>query len=201
MASTDKPDVENVAAPAPEKGAAAPEVPPRSSLTVVEVVLRVLLFVTTLTAVVVMVTSKQTEWVPVPVPPFRRLNSARWTDSPALVYFVAALSVAGLYSIISTLFSISALSKPGNWKFLVSHFVLLDVLLLGIIASAAGAAGAVAYVGLKGNSHSGWVKICTIYDTYCAHVASSVGVAMVAAFVLVLLILLSVFALIKKSLK
>ncbi|KAK1395134.1 CASP-like protein 1 [Heracleum sosnowskyi] len=210
MASTDKPEVENVAA-APEKGAVPPAAPPpelksetntpTSYLAVAEVVLRVLLFATTVTAVVVMVTSKQTEWIPDRLPPFRIRNSSRFTDSPAFVYFVAALSVAGLYSIISTLLSILALLKPGNWKHLVSHFVVIDVLLLGIVASATGVAGGVAYIGLKGNSHSRWLKICNIYDTFCAHVASATAVALVASIVLVLLILLSVFTLSRRSLK
>lgn len=94
MASTDKPEVaENVAAA--EKGAVPAAVPPpelksetntpTSYLAVAEVVLRVLLFATTVTAVVVMVTSKQTEWIPYPLPPFRIRNSSRFTDSPAFV--------------------------------------------------------------------------------------------------------------------
>lgn len=52
----------------------------------VEVVLRVSLFIGSLTAVVVMLTSKQTELVPVPFPPFGRLPStATFADSPAFV--------------------------------------------------------------------------------------------------------------------
>ncbi|KAL8100328.1 CASP-like protein 1 [Apium graveolens] len=200
--------VENVAAPVPAAAAAAPPPElksetktPTSYLAVSEVVLRVLLFATTVTAVVVMVTSKQTEWIPYPAPPFRVRNSSRFTDSPAFVYFIAALSVAGLYSIITTLVTILALLKPDNWKHLVSHFVVFDVLLLGIVASATGASGAVAYIGLRGNSHSGWLKVCNIYDTFCAHIASATGVALIASIVLVLLILLSVFTLSRRSLK
>lgn len=207
MASTDKPVVENVAAP--EKGAVPPAAPPpelktetstpTSSLAMAEVVLRGLLVATTVTSVVVMVTSKQTEWIPYPAPPFRIRNSSRFTDSPAFVYFIAALSVAGLYSIISTLLTILALLKPGNWKHLVSHLVVIDVLLLGIVASATGASGAVAYIGLKGNSHSRWNKVCNIYDTFCAHIASATGIGLIASIVLVLLILLSVFTLSRRS--
>ena len=64
--------------------------PPRASATtskqsaVVEVVLRVLLFLGSLTAVVVMVTSKQKELVP--FPPFGSVpNTTRFTDTPAFV--------------------------------------------------------------------------------------------------------------------
>lgn len=89
MASTDKPEVKNVAAAA-AAAAPPPELKsernsPSRYLAVTEVVLRVLLFATTVTAVVVMVTSKQTEWIPYPSPPFRIRNSSRFTDSPAFV--------------------------------------------------------------------------------------------------------------------
>lgn len=91
--STDKPEVENVAAADKEAVPAAAPPPelksetntPTSYLAVGDVVLRVLLFATTVTSVVVMVTSKQTEWIPYPLPPFRIRNSSRFTDSPAFV--------------------------------------------------------------------------------------------------------------------
>lgn len=64
--------------------------PPRPTITtskrsaMVEVVLRVLLFLGSLTAVVVMVTSKQKELVP--FPPFGMVpNTTRFTDTPAFV--------------------------------------------------------------------------------------------------------------------
>ncbi|KAL8121626.1 CASP-like protein 1 [Apium graveolens] len=164
---------------------------------VVEVVLRVLLFLTSLTAVVVMVTSKQKELVP--FPPFGMVpNTSRFTDTPAFVYFVAALSTAGLYSIITTLLSISVLSKPGYSKILAFYIVAMDVVMLAIVAAASGTAGGVAYIGLRGNSHSRWNKICNIYDTFCQHTAGAILVSLFAATLLILLILHSVFTMNRK---
>ncbi|KAL3634574.1 hypothetical protein CASFOL_021628 [Castilleja foliolosa] len=179
-----------VAAPPPEVKAPADR-PPIGYCALAEVVLRFLLFASALVAVVVIVTSKQTiHHVP-----------AKFNHSPAFIYFVAALSVAGLYSIITTLFSFYALLKPGCYPKVLSHFVIFDVVLLGIVSAATGTAGAVGYIGLKGNKHVGWKKICHVYDDFCRHVGASVFVSLFASIVLLFLVLLSVHSLSKKTTK
>ncbi|XP_052190181.1 CASP-like protein 1 [Diospyros lotus] len=211
MASTDKP------APEPEKAAPPPDAPPAPEpekavpppgapapppdyLVVADVVLRVLLFAAALTAVVVMVSAKQTVFVPLTSSsPFLLVPlKAKFRHSPAFVYFVAALSVAGLYSIITIAISFLALLKPSSSTKLLAHFVIFDVLILGIVAAATGAAAAVAYIGLKGNSHVGWTKVCNVYDKFCRHIAGSISVSLFASIVLVLLVILSAYSLSKK---
>ncbi|KAK3039008.1 hypothetical protein RJ639_027493 [Escallonia herrerae] len=191
----------------PEKVAPPPEAPPpeapgdvtpKDYFVTVDVVLRVLLFASTLVAVVVMVTSKQTKLVQVPGVPFAVPLPAKFNHSPAFIYFVVALSVACLYSIITAILSFWAVLKPACSTKLVVHFVIFDVLLLGIVAAATGAAGAVGYLGLKGNKHVGWNKVCNVYDTFCQHIAGSLVVSLFASIVLVLLVLLSVYSLSKK---
>lgn len=61
-------------------------------------------------------------------------------------------------------------------------------LLLGIVAAATGTAGGVGYIGLKGNTHVRWGKICNVYDKFCRHVGASIIVSLFAAVVLVLLV-------------
>lgn len=102
MASSETPAAEKIEqplppAPEPEKPAPAPEEPPpetRSLATnapntnyfpVIDVVLRFLLFASSLVAVVVMVTSKQTELVAVPGFPFRAPLPAKFNHSPAFM--------------------------------------------------------------------------------------------------------------------
>ncbi|XP_073049123.1 CASP-like protein 1 [Primulina eburnea] len=187
------------AAPPPEAKTSGDAVPTKY-FALLEVVLRFLLFASALVAVLVIVTSKQTKIVPIsPFPPFPMASrDAKFNQSPAYIYFVAALSVTGFYAIISTLISFCSLLKPGCFTKALSHFVILDVLMLGIVASATGAAAAVAYIGLKGNSHAGWMKVCNIYDKFCRHIGASVAVSLFGSIVLVLLVLLSVYALSKK---
>lgn len=71
-------------------------------------------------------------------------------------------------------------------------------LMLGIVASATGAAGGVAYIGLKGNSHVGWTKVCNMYGKLCRHLGASLAVSLFASIVLVMLIILSIHSLSKK---
>ncbi|XVF28406.1 hypothetical protein REPUB_Repub15cG0026800 [Reevesia pubescens] len=192
MASTDKPTEFEAAPPV-----AASKCP--FNYSVVDVALRVLLFAASLSSVVVMVTSKQTELVPVPGLPNVRLPlPAKFNHSPAFIYFIAALSVTGFYSIITTLASVSLILKPTYTKSFLLVFAFLDALFVGIVASATGAAGSVAYIGLKGNSHVGWNKICGVYDKFCRHIGSSVALSLFAAILLVLLTMMSTFSLYKK---
>ncbi|MBA0702293.1 hypothetical protein Goari_020639 [Gossypium aridum] len=196
MASTDKTAVplsspKSEATP-PSAVAAAAKSPFKYSF--VDVVLRVLLFAATLTSVVVMATSKETELVPL----IRIPRQAKFNHSPALVYFIAALSVTGFYSIITTLASLSIVLNPTYSKTFLLFFAFFDVVFVGIVASATGAAGAVGYIGLKGNTHVGWTKICNVYDKFCRYTAGSLALSLFAAILLVLLSMISTFTLYKK---
>lgn len=71
--------------------------------------------------------------------------------------------------------------------------------MVGVVASATGSAGSMAYLGIRGNSHANWDKICNRYHKFCRHVGSSVIVSCVAAIVLVLLVVLSSYSLYRRS--
>ncbi|KAH9621270.1 hypothetical protein KSS87_011536 [Heliosperma pusillum] len=170
-----------------------------STCMVIDVVLRFLLFASCIIAVVVMATSKQTERIPVTgIPGFTVPVPAKFTNSPAFIYFVVALSVAGLYSIITLITSLSFISKstipPKIFLILAVH----DVLILGVVAAATGTAGGVAYVGLKGNSHVNWGKICNVYDKFCRYLGTSIFFSLFASLVLVILVILNASSLYKR---
>ncbi|KAM5569079.1 CASP-like protein 1D1 [Rosa sericea] len=198
MASTDKPanleTGKEVPPPKASYGDTPPPPPPPKAvdLFAVDVALRFLVFAASLTSVLVMVTSKQTVFQgPIPL-------KAKFDHSPAFIYFVVALSVAGLYGILTTLASLSVIWKPiFSTKFLL-HFAFWDVLILGLVASATGTAGGVAYIGYKGNEHVQWNKVCSIFDKYCKHLAGSLATSLFASVLLVLLVWLSTFSLHKK---
>ncbi|KAK1387633.1 hypothetical protein POM88_015811 [Heracleum sosnowskyi] len=102
---------------------------PANCTAVLDVVLRLLLFSTILISVVALVTGKQTETIAIPFPPYRVSVSAKFTDSSAFIYSSAALSVACLYSIITTLLSFFALMKRGGklTKLVSSLIFAIDV--------------------------------------------------------------------------
>ncbi|KAF6173756.1 hypothetical protein GIB67_042924 [Kingdonia uniflora] len=161
--------------------------------------LRILLFVSTLAAVIVMVTSKQVKLILISqfVPPVTM--SAKFDSSPAFTYFVVALSVTCLYSLSSVAASLFLIRKPCCLKKLMFPFILIDSLMVGIVASATGATAGVAYIGLKGNSHVGWMKVCYIYDKFCHHVGASVAMSLFSSVLLVSLIALSAYTLHRRS--
>ena len=106
MASTDKPTSPPKAAPelesgktvaSPPKSEVPPPPPPRTGgggcCSFVDVALRISVFATTLVSVVVMVTSSQTELVPYPIRPSILVPvKAKFSNSPAFIYFIAALA-------------------------------------------------------------------------------------------------------------
>ncbi|KAF5774147.1 putative casparian strip membrane protein [Helianthus annuus] len=181
---------------APLKSSGAPEYSSTKGL-VVDVALRVLLFATALVAIIVMVTSKQTKMIPV-APGLVVPMTAKFTQSPAFIYFIAAVSVACLYSIITAAVSVLALMRGGISTKMQFHFVMFDALLLGIVAAATGAAGGVAYIGYKGNTHTRWNKICNTHDSFCFHIASSLVLSLISSIALLLLVWLSLYVLSKK---
>ncbi|KAF8082765.1 hypothetical protein N665_0808s0002 [Sinapis alba] len=163
----------------------------------IQVVLRLFLFAATLTSIVVMVTSNQSKTIPgFPVP---RQANAKFTHSPAFIYFVVALSVACFYSILSTLATVSAFKKPSSCSaILLLNLAIMDAVMVGIVASATGASGGVAYIGLKGNKNVQWREICDIFDTFCRHVGGAIAVSLVASIILLLLSIISVLSLYKR---
>ncbi|KAJ0231165.1 CASP-like protein 1D1 [Hirschfeldia incana] len=114
-------------------------------------------------------------------------------------YFVVALSVACFYSILSTLATVSAFKKPSSCSaILLLNLAIMDAVMVGIVASATGASGGVAYIGLKGNKNVNWDKICNRYDTFCRHVGGAIAVSLVASIILLLLSIISVLSLYKR---
>ncbi|KAL0738221.1 hypothetical protein Bca4012_014431 [Brassica carinata] len=161
----------------------------------IQVVLRLFLLAATLTSIVVMVTSKQSKTIPgFPIP-----RHAKFTHSPAFIYFVVALSVACFYSILSTLATVSAFKKPSSCSaILLLNLAIMDAVMVGIVASATGASGGVAYIGLKGNKNVQWREICNLYDTFCRHVGGAIAVSLVASIILLLLSIISILSLYKR---
>ncbi|KAL9253061.1 CASP-like protein [Drosera capensis] len=156
-----------------------------------DVVLRFLLLATSIIAVVVMATSKQTVVISRGIVPFPVYASAKFTDSPAFIYFIVGLSVAGFYAILTILASSCLVFRriiPANVFLSLAAF---DAIILGVVASAMGTAGGVAYIGWKGNNHIGWVPVCYIYSKFCRYIAVSLSMALFASVILVILIILN----------
>ncbi|KAI3954468.1 hypothetical protein MKX01_031559 [Papaver californicum] len=66
-----------------------------------------------------------------------------------------------------------------------------DAIILTLMASATGTAGAVLYIGTKGKSHDGWSKTCNVFDKFCRHMWASFALSIFAYFLLVWVIVYS----------
>ncbi|XP_042509973.1 CASP-like protein 1 [Macadamia integrifolia] len=180
---------------APESGNFEPEMSSPKPI-FMDLCLRILLFTASLTAVVVMVTSNQTKLIQTPLYSFS--IPAKFNYSPAYIYFAMALSLSTFYSILSGIASSWILVKPCSSKKLVMKFYLAliacDVVILGAVAAATGCAGAVGYIGLRGNSHANWSEICNVYDKFCRHIGASLVVSLFASVLLVSLVILSAYS-------
>ncbi|KAK1292533.1 hypothetical protein QJS10_CPB17g01437 [Acorus calamus] len=163
-----------------------------------DVLLRLLLFSATVTATVVMVTANQSKTIVSPFLAFPITREAKFVHSPAFIYFIVACSVTCLYSVLTILTSCFAVAKRSPSSGLLFFLMFMDVFMLGVMASATGSAGSIAYVGLKGNSHVQWNKICNIYGKFCRHIGSSVGVGIIASIALVMLVILSGYSLYRR---
>ncbi|KAG0466818.1 hypothetical protein HPP92_017802 [Vanilla planifolia] len=174
----------------------------RGFLPGVNFVLRILLLATSVSALVVLVTSKQTATVPVLVQPQFPIfvtTTAKFNHSPAFTYLLVALAVACLYSIITVMASASFMSKSAASSRALFQLMVFDLFMLAIMASATGASASIAYVGLKGNSHVMWNKVCNVFDKFCRHVGSSTLLALVASVILLFLVVLSSSTIYRRS--
>ncbi|WOL12291.1 CASP-like protein 1D1 [Canna indica] len=172
------------------------------NLSAVDLALRLLLFASAASGLVVLATSKETKTFLTSLPPpfpSHVDRPAKFHYSPALIYLLVAQSVACLYSIITVIISYLSLSKPCPSTKLLFFLIVSDAAMVGVMASATGTAGAVAYLGLKGNSHVGWSKMCNVYGKFCKHIGSSTFVSLVASVALVVLVGISSYSLHRRT--
>jgi hypothetical protein len=92
--------------------------------------LRALLFAVSLSALVVLVTAKQTVMVPFVIRPPQFILApvpAKYTHSPALIYLLAALCATCFYSLITAISSVRLLSSSACSAKTLFYLILLDV--------------------------------------------------------------------------
>ncbi|RWR86961.1 CASP-like protein 1F1 [Cinnamomum micranthum f. kanehirae] len=147
----------------------------------VQVVLRLMAFVASLIATVVMATNKQTLEV------YTFQIQAKFSNSPSFIFLVIGNAIASFYALLSVPFVFVVDSKSSTSR--SSFFIfLLDLMIMGLVLAASSAATAIGYVGKKGNSHAGWTPICDQVGKFCDRAGASI-VCSYASFVLFFLLL------------
>ncbi|XP_058092344.1 CASP-like protein 1C2 [Magnolia sinica] len=138
-------------------------------------VLRLLAMVVTLTATVVMATSRQhTTVYGIPV-------DAKFQCTPAFRFFVIANAIGSVYSLLVLFLP----SKSLLWRMVVALDVVITMLLTASIAAAV----AIGFIGKKGDSHAGWLPICDRVPKFCNHVTGAMVLGFCGALLYMSLLL------------
>ncbi|KAK9664269.1 hypothetical protein RND81_14G030000 [Saponaria officinalis] len=172
-----------------------------SGISWVESVLRMAALLLTLIAAILFGLNKQTKIVPITISPdlpaFNVPVTAKSSYVSAFVYFVVANSIACVFAAVTLVMTLVSKGGTKGISFLTN--MLIDLMMVALLYSCIGAAGAVGLLGLKGNSHLQWNKVCDVYAKFCHRVEAALALSFFAAFAYVLLILLSVLKLHKRS--
>ncbi|GMI80066.1 CASP-like protein 1E1 [Hibiscus trionum] len=159
-----------------------------------DLILRVVALLLTVTSAIVLGVDKQTKIVPIQiVPTLPAVNvaaQAKWHYLSAFVYSMVANIIASSYAAISTLMVLG--SRNGKARLGLAQIIaVLDILMVGILFSANGAALAIGLMGYNGNSHVRWNKVCNVFDKFCDQAAVSIVLSLLASLAFTALILLT----------
>ncbi|XP_074292297.1 CASP-like protein 1E1 [Silene latifolia] len=159
-----------------------------------EIIIRVLVLLLTLVAAILIGVNKQTKIVAITISPdlpaFNVPVTAKSSYVSAFVYFVVANSIACVFTAVTLVATFAR--KGGRTSLLLFTTMLIDVMMVALLFSCVGAAGAVGVLGAKGNSHLRWNKVCDVYTKYCHQVEAAIALSFFAAVAYVLLLLLEV---------
>ncbi|CAN6874930.1 hypothetical protein F2Q68_00035744 [Brassica cretica] len=150
--------------------------------------LRVLAFLATLSAAIVMGLNKETKTFVVGNvgnTPIKATFTAKFQHTPAFVYFVVANAMVSFHNLLMIALQLFG-GKTELTGFRLLSIAILDMLNVTLLSAAANAAAFMAEVGKNGNKHARWDKICDRFATYCDHGAG----ALIAAFAGVVLMLI-----------
>ncbi|KAL5701391.1 hypothetical protein ACHQM5_026734 [Ranunculus cassubicifolius] len=155
--------------------------------------LRLLAIVITMVAAITMGVAKQTEIVHVPLlptlPPLDIPLTSKWKYMSSNVYFMVSNCIACVYATVSLFLLIA---KRPRSKALELSILIGDLLMMALLFSSDGAAAAVGMIGLKGNSHVHWMKICNVFGRFCRQLTASVVMSVIGSFLFLLMILMAI---------
>ncbi|KAI9182563.1 hypothetical protein LWI28_026638 [Acer negundo] len=168
-----------------------------------DTMLRILGLLVTLVAAVLVGVDKETEVLSVTVintlPPLHVPVTAKWQYLSALVYFMVSNTIACLYAAASLAYSITFLARKFENNTAILVRTILDLIILGLLSSATGAGTAVGVLGLEGNSHVLWKKVCNLFSGFCREFAAALVLSLLGSLVFLLLVVVAVFNLHKRS--
>lgn len=110
---------------------------------------------------------------------------------------MVANAIACTYSASSLVLMVS--QRRSITEITVMLLLISDLIMVALLFSANGAAVAVGVIGIHGNSHTQWHKVCNMFKKYCHYAAASIVISMLGSFVFLCLVVLATLKLHKKS--
>ncbi|KAK1405347.1 hypothetical protein POM88_004952 [Heracleum sosnowskyi] len=111
---------------------------------------------------------------------------AKYSDSPALKYFVIANIIASIYALLLLFLPLD----NSFWRFIL----VPDVVVMMLLSTSVSAALAIAHVGKKGNYHAGWLPICGQFHKYCDQVTAGLAAGFTGILIYLLLVSYSFYS-------
>ncbi|KMZ68368.1 CASP-like protein 6 [Zostera marina] len=167
-----------------------------------EILLRLLAFIFTFIATIIMSVAKENTTVQIQISTsldtIPLVIRAKSIYTSAFVYFIVVNAIVCGYSGLSLLLVIANKAR-GKLIHMVLPIAVSDLVMVGLLYSATGAAVAIGLVGKNGNPHVGWNKICGVFGRFCNLITASNVLSFFAAFFYFAVAVLCVFNLHKRS--
>ncbi|CAK7357420.1 unnamed protein product [Dovyalis caffra] len=162
--------------------------------------LRVVAFLATAAATVVMGLNKETKTLVVATigsTPITATLTAKFQHTPAFVFFVVANGMASNHNLVMIM--VELCGQKLDYKGLrLAMIAILDMMTVSLLSGGVNAAAFMSELGKNGNSHARWNKICDKFETFC----DRGGGALIASFAgLILMLIISVMSIIKLLIK
>ncbi|XP_020204599.1 CASP-like protein 1B1 [Cajanus cajan] len=163
--------------------------------------LRVVAFVATASATLVMALNKQTKSFVVATvgsTPITATIAAKFNQTPAFVFFVIANGSASLHNLV--MIAVDVLGPQYDYKGLrLALIAILDMMTMALASAGDGAATFMSELGRNGNSHARWDKICDKFETYCNRGGAALIVSFIAFILLLIISLISIIKLLNPN--
>lgn len=97
--------------------------------------------------------------------------------------------IACAYATLSLLVALSSRGSKSR-GLVVTLVTVLDAVMVALLFSANGAAIAVGVLGLHGNSHVRWNKVCNVFGKFCDQEVASLIISVLGSIAFLLLVVL-----------
>ncbi|KAK9201778.1 hypothetical protein WN944_016985 [Citrus x changshan-huyou] len=165
-----------------------------------DVMLRILGFSLTFIAAIVVGVDKETKIISFTLaetmPSVQVSVTAKWQFMSAFVYFLVSNAIASSYAALSLAFTLAITRFHNNAAL---GLIMLDLITMGLLFSANGAAMAIGMIGLKGNSHVHWNKVCNVFGGFCRNFTAALVLSMLGSFAFLFLVAVAILNLHKRS--